>query len=159
MKQKSTLRNAEVSGARAARTTREGRGLNIALWVLQVIAAAVFVMASIPKLTADPRAVEGFEAIGFGNWFLYLIGILELAGAVALLIPILSGLAGLALAGLMIGAVTTQVVVFDGEMVAFPAATLVVVAIIAWGRRRQTARLLELLRIRGQATATTHETW
>jgi uncharacterized membrane protein YphA (DoxX/SURF4 family) len=156
MKKAITSGSAEVSGARPG-TTRRGRWLNIALWVLQVVAAAVFVMASVPKLTGDPRAVEGFEAIGFGTWFLYLIGILEVAGAVALLIPLLSGLAGLAFVGLMIGAIVIHILFYDGEMVASPAAVLVVVAVIAWGRRQQTARLFKLLTTRGRTTVTTHE--
>lgn len=156
MQQTSRPRNTEDSGAHPG-TTRRARGLNIALWVLQVVVAAVFVMAAVPKLTSDPRAVAGFQAIGFGDWFRYLIGILEVTGAVALLIPLLSGLAGLAFIGLMIGAVVTQIVVSHGEMVALPAIVLVAVAVIAWGRRRYTARLFELLRTRGRATATTHE--
>lgn len=154
MSQKITTRRAGTSGA-TADTAEQGRGTNIALWVLQVLVAAVFVMGAVPKLTSDPRTVAGFDAIGFGDWFRYLVGALEIAGAVALLIPLLSGLAALAFVGLMIGAVVTTLLVFDGEMVALPAALLVLVAIIAWARRRRTAPLIGLLSSRGRVGART----
>jgi len=123
-------------------TDLQKRGINITLWVLQVLAAAAFVFGAVPKVTSDPLAVAGFDAIGFGDWFRYLIGTLEIAGAVALLIPRLCGLAGLAFVGLMIGAVVTQIVVFDGAFVVQPAVMLVIVAIIAWGRRGRTRELI-----------------
>lgn len=46
----------------------------------------------------------------------------------------------------MAGAIVTQATVFDGEMVAVPATVLV--AIIAWGRRRRTADLVTLIKNR-----------
>ncbi|MBT2366670.1 DoxX family protein [Streptomyces sp. ISL-10] len=42
---------------------------------------------------------------------MYLVGGLELAGAVALVIPILAGVSAIALMGLMIGAFVTQITV------------------------------------------------
>jgi uncharacterized membrane protein len=45
-----------------------------------------------------------FATIGIGQWFRYVVGALELAGAVGVLIPRLSGLAALGLIGLMAGA-------------------------------------------------------
>jgi hypothetical protein len=92
--------------------------------------------------------VENFDRIGFGDWYMYLVGALELAGAVALLIPLLSGLAGLAFIGLMTGAFLTQLLALDGENAATPLIVMVIVAIIAWGRRRETARLIALLKSR-----------
>jgi hypothetical protein len=35
--------------------------------VLQVLAAATFVLAAVPKVTSDPLAVAGFDAIAFGD--------------------------------------------------------------------------------------------
>lgn len=148
MTQRVTTGSAGASSA-TPETAAQGRAGNIALWVLQVVTAAMFVMAAVPKLTGNPQAVASFDAIGFGDWFRYLIGVLEVAGAVALLIPLLSGLAGLAFVGLMIGAVVTQLLVFDGDMVAPPAMALVLAVIIAWGRRRRTAELVGLVRSRG----------
>ncbi len=122
------------------------RGVNITLWGLQVVTAAVFVMAAIPKVTADPQAVTGFTAMGLGVAGMYVIGSLEIAGAIALLTPLLSGLAGLAFVSLMIGAVLTTLLMSGFQLVVFPAAVLVLAAVIAWGRRRSVTRLIALIR-------------
>ncbi|MGH8573284.1 MAG: DoxX family protein, partial [Gammaproteobacteria bacterium] len=90
-----------------------------------MLVAGVFVMAAIPKVTADPQAVAGFIALGLGAVGMYIIGVLELAGAIGLLIPRLAGLAGLGLVALMIGAVLSTLLVLGASMVAMPAAVLV----------------------------------
>jgi uncharacterized membrane protein YphA (DoxX/SURF4 family) len=126
---------------------RRGRTANRALWGLQLVTAAVFVMASVPKLTADPRAVAGFELMGLGTAGMYLVGVLELLGAVALLVPALCGLAALAQVALMIGAVTlTAIFVGVNSVLLVPGAVLVVVAVLAWARRRRTVELVGLVR-------------
>ncbi|MGH3766487.1 MAG: DoxX family protein [Pseudonocardiaceae bacterium] len=108
--------------------------------------AAAFVMAAVPKVTADPQAVAGFNAIGLGVAGMYVIGLLEIIGAVALLVPLLCGLARMAFVGLMIGTVLTTLLVFGPQLVVIPAAVLVLAAIIAWGRRRSVTRLIALIR-------------
>jgi uncharacterized membrane protein YphA (DoxX/SURF4 family) len=124
-------------------TERRASGrANVALWVLQALVAAAFLMASVTKLTAYPEVVRTFDQIGFGHWFMYLIGGLELAGAIAVLVPRLCGLAGLALTGLLIGAVVTELLVADAAHAATPAGYLIPVAIVAWARRDRTARLV-----------------
>jgi uncharacterized membrane protein YphA (DoxX/SURF4 family) len=123
------------------------RAANMTLWCLQVVAAAVFVYAALPKLTAASQEVANFAATGLGNPGMYLVGAAEVAGAVALLIPMLCGLAALALVGLMIGAVSILLLMFGvgvGSTVVLPAVMLVLVAVIAWGRRRRTAELFAL---------------
>jgi uncharacterized membrane protein YphA (DoxX/SURF4 family) len=127
-------------------TRRPGRAANIALWTLQVLAAALFVFAAIPKITADPMAVAGFAMMGIGPAGMVTIGMLELAGAIALFIPRLTGLAGLCFIALMIGAVTSTLIFMGPSMVALPAITLVAVAIIAYGRRRSTIELVAPVR-------------
>ncbi|MGH3798280.1 MAG: DoxX family protein [Pseudonocardiaceae bacterium] len=137
-----------VGSSATARPGGQRRRGHVALWCLQVLAAGVFVMAAIPKVTADPQAVAGFTALGLGTVGMYIIGALELAGAIALLIPRLAGLAGLAFVALMIGAVLSTLLVLGASLVAMPAAVLVLVAVIAWGRRRSTAALIALARRR-----------
>ena len=125
---------------------RPGRAANIALWTLQVLTAAVFVFAAIPKITADPMAVAGFAMMGIGPAGMVTIGLLELAGAIALFIPRLTGLAALCQIALMIGAVLTTLVYFGSSMVALPTAVLVAVAIIAYARRQSTVELVAFVR-------------
>src|SRR6267154_2774947 len=82
--------------------------INVGLWVLQLAAAGMFLMVGFLKLSGNPQLVGLFQAIGLGQWFRYLTGTLEVAGAILLLVPRISGLAALMLAGVMTGAVVTH---------------------------------------------------
>ncbi|MEO3796333.1 DoxX family protein [Nonomuraea sp. B10E15] len=126
--------------SKADRTAAGGRVLSAVLWFLQVVVAGVFLMSAMGKFSNVEPARSTFEAIGFGDWFRVLVGVLEVAGAVALFVPRLAGLAGLAFVGLMAGATLTESFVSGGGVV-MPLTTLVLCAVIAWGRRRSTVRL------------------
>jgi uncharacterized membrane protein YphA (DoxX/SURF4 family) len=110
------------------------------VWVLQALLALEFVMAGLAKVFGDPAMVEMFATIGIGQWFRYVVGMLELAGAVGVLIPRLSGLAALGLVGLMAGATLTNVLVL-GTSPLLPIVLLVVSAVVAWGRWPRTKSL------------------
>lgn len=112
--------------------TKSGRGVNIALWVLQALLAAAFLMAGASKLAGVKMVVDEFETIGLGQWFRYLTGILEIAAAVLLLIPRFSGVGAVLLIAIMIGATFVHIAVFKNS----PAAPLVLLglsALVAWG--------------------------
>ena len=118
-----------------------GKIINVVLWILQIGAAGMFLMAGFFKLSGDPRMVGMFEAIGFGQWFRYLTGSLEVLAAVLLLIPRLSGVGALLLAGVMLGAVATHLFIVGGSPL--PAIILLIVTgAIAWGRRQRTMDIL-----------------
>ncbi len=77
----------------AAPPAKRGRALEITLWVVQILLAALFAFAGITKLvSADPAVAAGFNQIGLGQWFRYFTGAVELVGAIGLLVPRLSGL-------------------------------------------------------------------
>ncbi|WP_314173808.1 DoxX family protein [Streptomyces winkii] len=134
-------------GSAAAAPVRRGRGRHVALWVLQAVLGLFFVAGSaVPKLTGASAAVDSFEQIGLGMWFMYVVGLLELAGGLALLTPWLPGLSALCLIALLIGAFTTQMTVFDGKDAAFPLIVIVPLAVVAWGRRDTLADLPRLLK-------------
>lgn len=59
---------------------------------------------------------------------------------------VLAGVSALALVALMIGAVVLTAVFASVALAAIPATVLVLVAIVAWGRRRSTAELIALVR-------------
>lgn len=113
--------------------SRPGRGLNIALWALQVLLAAAFLMAGAAKLSGAEMMVKQFETLGLGQWFRYLTALLEIVAAVLLLIPRLSGLGALLLIPIMLGAAAAHVVVFKDSPVA-PLVILALAAVVAWGR-------------------------
>jgi putative oxidoreductase len=101
----------------------------------------MFLMVGFLKLSGNPQLVGLFQAIGLGQWFRYLTGTLEVAGAVLLLIPHLSGLGALMLFGVMIGAVMTHLFIVGGSPL-MAIVLLVVTGVVAWGRRQRTMNLL-----------------
>ncbi|TCC24054.1 DoxX family protein [Kribbella sindirgiensis] len=115
-------------------TRRTVRAGTVVLWVVQALLAALFVMAALPKLTGDPVMVDMFAAIGVGQWLRYAVGVLELAGAVGLLVPRLCRPAALGLVALMIGASATNIFLF-GASPAIPLTYLAVAGAVAWFRR------------------------
>jgi uncharacterized membrane protein YphA (DoxX/SURF4 family) len=141
---------APVTSAASSPTTR-GRVARIALRTVQVLLALFYAIASaLPKLIAHPSAVESFDKIGWGSAGMYIIGALELAGGIALLVPLLQSVAALALSALMVGAFIVQLTVFDGQYAATPLILIVPLAQIAWARRGHNADLLRLVRHGGR---------
>jgi putative oxidoreductase len=129
-----------MATADAAPTTRS-RVAHRALWVLQILMGVFFIVASAaPKFWGDPYAVQIFTEIGAGQWLRYLVGVIELAGGIGLMVPRLAGPAAAGLMGLMIWAGYTQAVVLDEPaMVVTPVIIFVLAAVIAWGRRESIA--------------------
>jgi uncharacterized membrane protein YphA (DoxX/SURF4 family) len=119
--------------------------MNVGLWILQIGAAAMFLMVGFLKLSGNAQLVGLFEAIGVGQWFRYLTGTLEVAGALLLLIPRLSGLGALMLFGVMVGAVVTHVFIVGGNPLQ-AIILLIVTGVVAWGRRKRTKDLLAEIR-------------
>ncbi len=87
-----------------------------------------------------------FDDIGLGQWLRYLTGALEIAGAIGLLIPRLCGLAALGLAGVMVGAVATELFLVDKPGPVLPAILLVLSLVVAWFRRDTILALVAKLR-------------
>lgn len=134
--------NRAMSESPATPGVARGRAMNVTLWVGQVLFAVLFAFAGVVKLVGLQAEVDAFTQIGLGQWFRYVTGALELAGAIGLLIPRLCGLAALGLVGVMVGAVITHLTVLPPAAFAlFPAAFGVVLGLIAWARWPQTKAL------------------
>jgi putative oxidoreductase len=127
--------------------TSRRRTITIVCWAAQVLLAGFFAFAATPKLLGDPTAVQMFETVGFGQWLRYLTGACELAGAIGLLIPRLSGLAALGLIGVMVGATLTNLFLLPGMASAAWMTVLlgVVLGLIAWLRRSSITTLRGLV--------------
>jgi putative oxidoreductase len=110
------------------------RGANIALWVVQVLLALAFAGAASGKLLGKPEMVALFEAIGIGQWFRYVTGLLELAGAVLIVVPRTKFFGAVVLSMVMVGAVLTHLFILHNAPTA-AAVLLALAGIVAWGRR------------------------
>src|SRR6202012_3927581 len=79
----------------------------IGTWILQGVVATAFLAAGAGKLAGADFMVDLFNQIGFGQWFRYGTGPVEVTGALALLAPGLASLGAIWLAGTMFfGALT-----------------------------------------------------
>ena len=92
------------------------------------------------KLGGVESMVRLFADIGAGQWLRYVVGVLEVAGAAGLLIPLVAGVAAAGLAVLMTGALVTRAVVLDGIPV-IEVVFLVSTAAIAYDRRAEIGSL------------------
>jgi len=65
-------------------------GSGARLWTtrsLRILLALAFLAAGASKLAGAPAMIQVFDALGFGQWFRYVTGVVEIVGAVALLVP------------------------------------------------------------------------
>ncbi|WP_434055231.1 MAG: DoxX family protein [Roseibium sp.] len=75
---------------------------------LRALLTLVFVTAGGAKLVGVPMMVEGFDAIGFGQWLRYFTGLIEVGGAALLWWPNRQAAGASVLGGTMVGAVMTH---------------------------------------------------
>ncbi|MFE3457301.1 DoxX family protein [Nocardiopsis aegyptia] len=126
---------------------QRGRTLNIILWAVQILLAAFFLFQGGGKLLGTEASVRLFDDIGLGQWLRYVTGVVEVAGAVGLLIPRWSGLAALGLLGVMVGATASNLITPGYQGFAVQTIVLgVVFALVAWGRWPRTRELAAMLR-------------
>lgn len=115
--------------------------IKIVSWGLRIVAAAAFLAAGGAKITGVPMMIAIFDQIGIGQWFRVVTGLVEVAGAIALLAPATAGIGGLLLATTMVFAVLTHWFVIGGSPV--PAIVLLAItATVAWLHRANLAATL-----------------
>jgi hypothetical protein len=129
-----------ISGSQSAPIRGSRVGL-IALWGLQIGLAALFLLAGGSKLVGAPAMVALFTAIGVGQWFRYVTGLIEVVSAVALLVPALAPLGALLLVATMAGAITTHLFVVGGSPVV-PGLLLLGSLGVVWARRDRLSTVL-----------------
>jgi uncharacterized membrane protein YphA (DoxX/SURF4 family) len=111
-----------------------GRPTTTVLWILQGLVAAVFFMAGGSKLAGVMQAVDMYNQIGWGQWFRYLTGIIEVGSAVMLLVPSLAVYGAALLICTMIGAIIAHFTVLHTPPTG-PVVLLLLSGVIAWLRR------------------------
>ena len=87
------------------------------LWALRVLVAAIFLLAGAMKLVGQPMMVREFEIVGLGQWFRYLTGLMEIAGATMVLVPSASALGATVLLLVDSGAFAAQLVVLHDDWI------------------------------------------
>ena len=127
----------------ATATTAPSRNMTILLWVLRVLMAALFWFAGFAKLSGQQQMVESFGLLPVGQWFRYVVGLLEVVGGIAVLVPAVSGLGALLLLVVDVGAFFAQILFLHEDWIHTIVIGAILVALIYL--QRQSAR--EWLRV------------
>ena len=87
------------------------------IWVLRLLIGALFIFFGVMKFPdADGSMwVRVFEQIGFGQWFRYLTGVIEVAGGLLLFIPRATAVAVALLVPTILGALLTHIMVIGPQ--------------------------------------------
>jgi putative oxidoreductase len=64
-----------------------GKRRLFSIWTLRIILGVLFLMIGTAKLTATMQTREFFAALGWGQWFRYFTGFLDVAGSLLLFVP------------------------------------------------------------------------
>jgi uncharacterized membrane protein YphA (DoxX/SURF4 family) len=103
--------------------------------VLAAILAVIFVLTGATKVIGLPMMADQFADWSYPTWFMYVVGLMEIAGA-GLLVAVRTRRLGAFLIGIiMVGAIATHVRV--GEMAMTPAPLVMLLAVL-WLLRRRT---------------------
>ena len=94
----------------------------------------VFVNASWAKLMGEPEFLALFTAVGVGQWLRYVTGVLELTGAVLIMVPKTRRLGAALLATVMLGALTAHLFILHVPPTT-PGVLFLLSAFVVWGRR------------------------
>jgi putative oxidoreductase len=117
-------------------TRKIGVGL---LWALQIFAAFGFVAAGQGKFH-NAFWITSFARWGYADWFRDLIGVLEVLGGLALLVPRTAFYGATVIATIMVGAAATLLLNGEGSRAFAPVFWLGVVTLVACVRYRRAWR-------------------
>jgi putative oxidoreductase len=114
---------------------------NILAWILAGFLAIVFTFAGGIKLIGARAMVQEFTQIGLGQWLRYFTGILEVSGAIGLLVPKYRFWAALQIATVMVGATAVNFAILRQPPLTRLTAVLMTFALaLAWLRRPRTGQ-------------------
>jgi putative oxidoreductase len=111
---------------------RSGKGLTIALWMSAIVAAVVFARVGVQMLSG--AMIGQFEEWGYAPSFSLTIGVLELFGAIGLLVPRSSAQAALGLIVLTFGALGIRLLEGDYAAALGPTLMIGLLGFVLFGR-------------------------
>lgn len=122
---------------------RQARWVVVAGHVLAVVAALAIGSAGAAKLASTPELIQNFARWGFPWWFVYVTGVLEVGGAVLILVPKTRIYGATVLAATMVGAIGTHL--SAGETTEFVAPLVLgtiagAAGVLAWQRQFPSLR-------------------
>jgi putative oxidoreductase len=122
-----------MTQAAPVRNQQTGKVKNLFLWVVQALVAIQFLFSGGMKLAGTEPMLDMYNTIGWGQWFRYFTGVVEVSGAILLLISSTASRGALPLTATMIGALIAHFTVLHTSPTA-AIVLLVQLGIVLWGR-------------------------
>jgi putative oxidoreductase len=103
-------------------------------WAERIGVGLIFIMVAWDKFLNDPSGfwVKMFHQIGWGDWFRYTAGVVELAGGVFVLIPRLAFVGGLLLTATMAAALLIHIFVLGDNAAGISLLFVLAIAAFTW---------------------------
>ena len=112
------------------------RNRSMAVWTLQVLLAVLFLLQAWMKLSGSSTWIARFQRWGYSEHFYLVVGVIELLGAVALVVPRLTRFGAGALTVVMFGAAATHTIHREPQVVT-AVVLIALLSIIFYVRRSQ----------------------
>ena len=106
----------------------------IGMWTLQILLGALFVVVGAAKF-GDPSWARKFAAWGYPDGFYMVVGVLEIAAGLMVLVPRVASYGSLSIMTIMMSAVLTHLRHGEMRRLAPPLVYLAVAAAVGWLRR------------------------
>jgi uncharacterized membrane protein YphA (DoxX/SURF4 family) len=114
-------------------------------WISTGLVGLDFLVGGAFQIARSPQAMEGFAHLGYPAYFVTLLGVWKVLGAIVLLVPGSPRLKEWAYAGIIFdltAAVVSLVAVGDGWAVALLPLAFVVLTLASWALRPQSRTLV-----------------
>ena len=128
----------------------------IMTWGAHILALAVafmFAREGIQKLLGDAEALAPFTEFGWPMWFAYSIGVVEVVGAVLLIVPKTRIISALVLAAVMVGAAFTNIANGHPDYIWLNIVLFVALLLLAWQHWKGSSSPSRNARIPGSYTS------
>jgi uncharacterized membrane protein YphA (DoxX/SURF4 family) len=108
---------------------------SVVVWILSILTAVLLVAAGLAKILGQGGWAARFDRWGYPAGFVVVIGVVEVVGALMLLIPRVAAPGATILAVVMLGAAGTHLVHGETPRIAVTLVLCAVFVAIAWLRR------------------------
>jgi putative oxidoreductase len=108
-----------------------GKARRVITWILRVLLGVAFLGIGIEKVTGTMGTIPFFDAIGWGQWFRYSSGVLDIAGGLLILVPRWTSIGALIIT-CTVGLGTYLCYAKDLFNPLFPAVMTLLAATLAW---------------------------